>query len=294
VSSAATSGTRYAIVRGGNLIDENRGDTVVPWFSFTKAIIAAAALTLVRDGIFQLDAPLDSERYTIRHLLQHRADLPDYGSLREYHEAVARHDAPWSVDEVLKRTDAGRSRYEPGHGWGYSNIGYVLVRNLITRAADAPFETVLAGRIFQPLGIKTARLASQPDDLTRVEMGEVKDYHPGWVYHGLIVGTVSDAALLLDRLLGGDLLPASLLGEIQRGHTVDAAPSDRPWQAPHYGLGLMMEGADGPVGHTGGGAGRVIAVYRSRNRAVPLSVAAFAPGDNIGSVERFAFAKLRD
>ena len=32
-------------------------------------------------------------------------------------------------------------------------------------------------------------------------MGSAEGYHPGWVYHGLLVGPVEDAALLLDRLL---------------------------------------------------------------------------------------------
>jgi len=32
-------------------------------------------------------------------------------------------------------------------------------------------------------------------------------YHPGWVYHGLLTGPATAAALLLDRLLRGDLRP---------------------------------------------------------------------------------------
>ena len=287
------SETRYAIVCGGRVIDEVGGDTIVPWFSFTKTVIAAAALTLVRDGILQLDGPVEGQRYTLRQLLQHRAGLTDYGSLPDYHEAVAKHDNPWTVEDLLTRTNASRLRYEPGQGWAYSNIGYLLVRNLTARATASPFETVVASRVFQPLGIKTARLVVQTDGLKDVEMGDARDYHPGWVYHGLIVGSLCDAASLLDRLLGGNLLPAQLLAELQKGHPVDTVKTGRPWQAPHYGLGLMMEGSDGPVGHTGGGAGSVIAAYRSRNRAAPLSVAAFAPGDDTGYVEHFAFAKLR-
>jgi len=226
-------------------------------------------------------------------LLQHRAGLTDYGGLREYHEAVARHDHPWSVEELLARADAGRLRYEPGRGWGYSNIGYLIVQRLIARAANAPLEAVLARRVFEPLAIRTARLAIQTADLSNVEMGEAKDYHPGWVYHGLVVGSLSDAALLLDRLLGGNLLSPQLLTEMQLGCPVEANTPGRPWRAPHYGLGLMMEGTSGPVGHTGGGAGSVIAVYRSRNNGAPSTAAIFAPGDDTGHVERLAFAKLQ-
>jgi len=291
--SFAMSDTRYAVVSDGKVVDHHGGDTIVPWFSFTKTIIATAALTLVRDGILQLDAAVEGERYTLRQLLQHRAGLTDYGGLREYHEAVARRDQPWSVAELLARADAARLRYEPGQAWGYSNIGYLFVQRLIARAANASFEAVLTRRVFEPLAIQTARLAKQPRDLSNVEMGEAKDYHPGWVYHGLVVGSLGDAALLLDRLLGGHLLSPQLLTEMQTGHPVEADTPGRPWRAPHYGLGLMMEGSSGPVGHTGGGAGSVIAVYRSRNNAVPSAAAIFAPGDDAGHVEHLAFAKLK-
>ena len=47
----------------------------------------------------------------------------------------------------------------------------------------------------------TARLAAAPADIANVSMGDATDYHPGWVYHGLIVGTAMDAASLLRQLL---------------------------------------------------------------------------------------------
>jgi len=69
--------------------------TIVPWWSFTKTVIAATALALVRDGRLALDTPLPTG-YTLRQLLQHRAGLPDYGPLRDYHAAVARHEDAWA------------------------------------------------------------------------------------------------------------------------------------------------------------------------------------------------------
>jgi hypothetical protein len=46
----------FAVAEGGATVAENGGDTVVAWWSFTKTAIAAAALTLVRDGKLDLDA----------------------------------------------------------------------------------------------------------------------------------------------------------------------------------------------------------------------------------------------
>jgi CubicO group peptidase (beta-lactamase class C family) len=286
------SSALYAIARNGEIIAEHGGATIVPWWSYTKSALAAAAMTLVRDGAIELDTILEGERFTLRQLLQHRAGLCDYGELREYHAAVARGDSPWPIAELLQRADAGRLRYEPGHGWRYSNIGYMMVRRLIERAADAPLDTVFSERIFRPLAINEARLARSRNDLIGVEMGEARNYDPGWVYHGLLVGPVSGAALLLDRLLGGALLPPNLLAEMLHAHPVEETTPNRPWRSPGYGLGLMMEAPDGPVGHSGGGAGSVIAVYRSRNLPVPLTSAVFAPGNDIGDVEHLAFANL--
>ncbi|GAB7529511.1 hypothetical protein PS3A_19200 [Pseudomonas sp. 3A(2025)] len=38
----------------GSLISADQPDLIVPWWSFTKTVLAAAALTLVRDGLLGL------------------------------------------------------------------------------------------------------------------------------------------------------------------------------------------------------------------------------------------------
>ena len=52
-------------------------DTPVPWWSFTKTILAAASLRLVAQGRLELDKPVAGKPYTLRYLLQHRAGLGD-------------------------------------------------------------------------------------------------------------------------------------------------------------------------------------------------------------------------
>ena len=77
-------------------IDANGGPEIsadqarVPWWSFTKTVIAAGALALVRDGQLALDEPLANRPYSLRQLLQHRAGVTNYGELPAYHDAVAR------------------------------------------------------------------------------------------------------------------------------------------------------------------------------------------------------------
>lgn len=234
----------------------------VPWWSFTKTTLAIAALRLAERGHIALDAPGEDERFTLAQLLRHEAGLPDYGSLARYHEDVGAGRPPWPVEELLRATEAHRPRYEPGTGWAYSNIGYLKVGQLIERASGLELADALAQLVFAPAGLATARLASVPDDLADVEMG-IAGYHPGWVYHGLVVGPVVDAARLLRALLREQLLQPDTLARMLKGrplpeHRSEAHPD------PAYGLGLMLRATNPlhhPIGHSGAGPGSRIAVY---------------------------------
>jgi hypothetical protein len=125
-------------------------------------------------------------------------------------------------------------------------------------------------------------------------MGDASSYQPGWVYHGLLVGRVADAALLHHRLMTGGLVPANLRNQMLDRHPLEGPIEGRPWRAPGYGLGLMIgltsEGSNA-IGHTGGGPGSVIAVYHLPQAPTPFTAAAFAFGDDEAWVERAAFRR---
>lgn len=279
-----------AIVENGRVIASSGSDLVVPWWSFTKTLLAAAALALVRDGRLQLDAAMPGKRFTLRQLLQHRAGVPNYGGLAAYHRDVAADREPWPVADLLRAVDADMLRFEPGKGWDYSNVGYLFVRQTIEQACDSDLDRALRQLVFVPLGVEGPRVALARNDLADVTMGEVTSYHPGWVYHGLAVGRIADAALVLDRLLTGDLLPALLKTAMSEAHPLGGPIDGRPWQTAGYGLGLMIgtgRAQQHVLGHTGGGPGSVVAVYRCPARG--RTVAAFAPGHDENAVESFAF-----
>lgn len=240
----------------------------VPWWSFTKTALAIAALRLAESGALALDEPLVGARYSLRQLLRHEAGLPDYGASPQYHADVAAGGAPWPIGRLITEVDAGRLLFEPGTGWAYSNIGYLVVRRAIERATGLPLAEALRGLVFEPAGSTTARLASTRADLADVEMGEVADYHPGWVYHGLAVGTLVDAARLLSALMRGRLLrPETLAAMLERRPLPEHRSARFP--DPAYGLGLMLwadEHQDNPIGHSGEGPGSRIAIYARRGR----------------------------
>lgn len=270
----------HVLIAGGDIAPRQGDAPDVPWWSFTKTVLAAAALVLVRDRRLPLDDRLDRRPFTLRQLLQHRAGLAEYGGLRAYHDAVARNDDAWPPAEMLVRTDAERLRYPPGEGWDYSNIGYFLVRQLIERTMAMPLGTALDELVMAPLGIARARLAEERRDFS-------PGYDPKWVYHGLLVGPLEQAALLLQRLLTGDLLPQPLLSSMLDRYPVGGPIAGRPWKAPSYGLGLMIGETTGGAliaGHTGGGPGSAVAVYHRLDKPTGTA-AAFEPCRTGATVE---------
>jgi D-alanyl-D-alanine carboxypeptidase len=276
-----------ATVENGRLTDHEEGSPPVPWWSLTKTALAAAALALVGQGRLALDAPLGSRPYTLRQLLQHTAGVPDYGELAAYHEAVERGEAPWSHDDLLRRVEVDRLLFTPGAGWAYSNVGYLLVRRMIETAVGESLDAALRRLVFGPLDVPGVTIAGEARDLDRIAWGNQARYHPGWVYHGLAVGTPSEAALFLHRLLVSSLLPRALLEAMRTPHPLGGPVAGRPWRTAGYGLGLMID-LDSPrghsMGHTGGGPGSVAAAYHFPD--LGRTVAAFAPGEDPALVER--------
>lgn len=284
------------LINGRSTTPPLQDDPLVPWWSFTKTVLAATALTLVRDGRLDLDALLPEGAFTLRQLLRHEAGLADYGELAEYHAAVANHEPAWPADEMMRRLDGHRLRYSPGTGWRYSNVGFMLVAQIIERAADLPLSEALRQQVLGPLGISTARLAMERTELSGACLGSSLNYDPGWVYHGLLIGPVSQAARLLDGVLAGDLLPANLLQEMQATRALGGPMAGRPWVAPGYALGLMRGGIEGDLtlaGHTGCGPGSVIAVYRCAVGDSTACCAMHAMGADEAALEKQLVQRIR-
>ena len=284
-----------SLVSNGQSLTADHSELMAPWWSFTKTALAATALSLVRDGMVGLDAPILDQPFTLRQLLRHEAGLADYGELADYHAAVANNEAAWSAAEMMQRLDGARLRYSPGTGWRYSNVGYFLIGRLIERVTDLALEEAVSRCALTPLGLSSVRFAKTRSDLQNSHLGNPSNYDPAWVYHGLLIGPISQAALFLDRLLAGHLLSPGLLQEMQTEKTLGGPIPGRPWITPGYGLGLMQGSIEGGFtlrGHTGCGPGSVIAVYRICDGNASACCAGFETGVNEGAVEAHVVRRL--
>ena len=182
---------------------------------FTKTALATVALQLVARGQLSLDRLIDGRPYTLRQLLQHRAGVPDYSGLAAYHEAIRRGDKPW---QLLNLVAADQLDFEPGKGWRYSNVGYLLVRQMIEAVTGQDLGSVFRNLLFDRLELNSARLVVSAAELSTTAWGNHSHYNPGWVYHGLLVGTPGDAVRFLHRLMLGEVLPDALLKEMTKYH----------------------------------------------------------------------------
>ena len=279
-------------------------------YSFTKSIMAAALLRMVAAGQINLTDALDrflpqhpvAAKITLGDVMAHISGLPDYGGLAEYHAAVRASSLPWSAEEFLARTNAGRLKFEPATSWAYSNIGYMLLREVLVQVGGDDMERVLRREIFDPLGIVTASVPLSKADFFSFSFGPSRyladggppmtvagHYHPGWISHGVVGSSALDAARMLRGIME-TLLPAALLEQMMKPitHFTSGVGAGRPWRQPAYGLGLQIELDEtiGPAyGHTGGGPGVSPVVMHFPRREPPLTIALITDGEDVGLAE---------
>jgi len=279
----------FAIIRNsGEVQGEHR--VLVPWWSITKTVLAACVLKLTDLGALRLDDYFENWPFTLRQLLQHTSGLTNYGG-PAYQQAVATGDAVWSVDALLVRRNARRLLFPAGEGWAYSNIGYLFVRQLIERTTGMDLDTAVQQLIFVPLRITSTRIAMTACDMEKTHWGNPTSYDPRWVFHGLLIGPPTDAAVFLEGLVAGKVVSAASLAAMQDERILGGPLPGRPWTQTSYGLGLMignMNRAGRVIGHSGVGHDTVSALYAFLDLPGRPVVAAFAHGTDEGVTEHEA------
>ena len=269
-------------------------DARFPYWSFSKTAISICALKLVETTALNLDELLQGHPFTLRQLLGHSSGLPDYGSLDEYNLAVAREVKPWPRAKLLDATLAQGMLFQPGEGWSYSNIGFLLVRDLIEDVTAKSLGCVISELICKPLGLVSVDFWDTLDQSSALHWHAAVGYEPRWVYHGCLIGSAPDASRLLHALFAGDLLKSETLRVMLDRRTLGGTIPGRPWTECGYGLGLMsgvMNGVGNAIGHSGDGPFSVNAVYHFPDLPDATTIACFTNGTDVGMAE-FAAAKI--
>jgi D-alanyl-D-alanine carboxypeptidase len=256
--------------------------------SVTKTFVATVVLQLVAEGKLRLDEPLgrrlpgllpDGGRITVRDLLAHRSGLVD---VADDPTVLAGPRSTWPARRLIALAAKSPRTSAPGAAFRYSSTNYLVLGLLVERVTGRGIAAELERRIIAPLGLHDtsyvpSRIAgthvhgysfpshqgivdatATPEDLERrsaVWAGAAGD----------LVSTAPDLARFFSALLGGRLLPAAQLREMETirnryglGLNVFATPCGRAW------------------GHTGNLNGLLTIAWSTRDGRRQLVVAANA------------------
>lgn len=132
--------------------------------SMTKSFTALAILQLRDAGRLQLDEPAarylpelaglsylttDAAPLTVRQLLAHAAGFPEDNPWGDRQLA----DSEAELRKLLQ--DSVRFSTTPGTAYEYSNLGFALLGNIISRVSGQPYQQYIAERVLRPLGMRS-------------------------------------------------------------------------------------------------------------------------------------------
>ncbi|MGC1453068.1 MAG: serine hydrolase domain-containing protein [Candidatus Sulfotelmatobacter sp.] len=230
-------------------------ETIFQSGSVGKQFTATAVMMLVEEGKIGLDDPLTKyfadapaswKEVTVRELLSHTAGFGDYPKGFNFRK-------DWTEDEELKLIESIPLAYPPGTSWKYSNFGYVTLGILIHRVTGEFYGDFLKQRIFQPLGMQSARIISEADIVPnrsagyRLVKAELKNQEwvaprvnttaDGSLYFSILDLSKWDAALYTDKLLKRSSLDLMWTpAKLKSGQANGGRPN-----SGHYGFGWFID-----------------------------------------------------
>ena len=283
--------------------------TAYCWFSMTKIVTATAVMQLAERGELGLDDPVSryvsaladirgSDAVTTRHLLSHSAGLSNPLPVRRVH--APDEEGP-KAGELLARLLRRQRRLKRTAGAcaRYSNVGFVVLGEVIAAASRRSYREYVHEHILAPLGMARTAFGYTP----AVARDAATGYHwrrsppaaamelmlPGWVRgprvgqyrelrpfvndgaaYGGLIGPVEDAArFVAAHVNGGTLNGVELLSSASVAAMQKLQASGR---ALDVGLAWFRRKSDTPSEeryweHLGGGAGfwTMMRVYPDRN-----------------------------
>lgn len=165
-------------------------------FSVTKTFTALAVLQLAAQNKIDIEQPVKkylpgfiySPEITIRQLLSHAAGIPNpiplsWIHLRHEHELF---DRNLFFKRVFDKNSKAKTK--PGQKFSYSNLGYVILGQLIEKITGSRYEQYITENIIQKLGLT--------DDLLGFEIHDTglqaKGYHKRFSFTNLVLGFFID------------------------------------------------------------------------------------------------------
>lgn len=177
VQKGNTPSVQYLLFNGDQILHQYRAGfadvakqrktdehTAYHAFSVTKTFTALAVLQLAEQGKLDLEKPAASyienfpysDKITVRHLLSHSAGIPNPNPLPWIH-LYDEHQA-FDSNAFFSRVFAKHSKVKspPNEKFAYTNLGYVLLGQLIAQLSGKSFETYIHDHVLKPLELGPA------------------------------------------------------------------------------------------------------------------------------------------
>lgn len=167
-----TPGGQWIRAKGLADLEKKRKIKVTDLFrigSTTKPFTATVILQLADEGRFGLDDTIDrfdfgikipdSDKITIRHLLNHTSGLFDFDEDEKFFNTYIHNLAKkWTSKELLEISLSYPRYGAPGEKHHYSNTNFVLLSLMIEQTTGNRLDKEMTQRIFKPLGLKNTYL----------------------------------------------------------------------------------------------------------------------------------------
>lgn len=176
-------------------------------YSVTKTFTALAILQLAEQEKLDIDHPIKDylpefpypAEITIKQLMSHSAGIPNPIPLSWIHlvEEHQSFNAKGFFEKIFAKNKKVKSR--PNEKFAYSNLGYVLLGQLIEKISGISYEDYIREHILRPLGIDNTNL-----DFTIANTDQhAKGYLKKFSILNVVLGFMIDKAKFLDNISEG-------------------------------------------------------------------------------------------
>jgi len=197
-------------------------DTVFDLASLTKVVATSTSVVhLIDSGKLKLSDKVAAylpafgaagkSDVTVEQLLLHRSGLAPANAMAQYADGS---------EKAIRRILAGKPRHTPGTTYVYSDLGYIVLGELVRKVAGKGLDAYAAGKVFAPLKMSRTRFRPPPDWRARTaptdkagSAGRVHDPRAaalgGVAGHAGLFSTADDLARWCRMLLNGGRLDAA-------------------------------------------------------------------------------------
>ncbi len=233
----------------------NNHDTKFRIGSISKTFTATLILKMVEDGKLTLDTKLskfypkviNSDKTTIRHLLQHQSGIHNITDDSTYLNWFTKDQ---SKEDLLIKINNLSSDFEPNTKESYSNTNYILLTFIVEDVSKKSYNDLINKYIIKPLNLKNTKVGNK----ILVDKNEAKSYQylsNQYVLQpetamtvpmgaGFLVSTPTDLNTFMYALFNGKILKKETVEQMKKINE-------------KYGLGLGTNKIDNQtgIGHSG-------------------------------------------